>query len=257
MLLRSSSTPILNSLLTHSYSYDSSSPEPDFDNIRRRRKSISITDNNFHSTFDSHLIKESSKHKKNLPLIPTSSCNNKQSTKSQPSSVERLFSNSRLGENLVESGGGGGGGFYENNNNGSESNKDNSIDDYYQKMIDADPNNPLLLGNYAKYLKEVKGDFSKAEKYCGRAILANPSDGDTLTLYGDIIWQTEKNSERAETYFDQAVQTSPDDCHVLASYARFLWDAEEEEEDEIENGQHENSSPSNFANVSKTLTSAS
>ena len=29
------------------------------------------------------------------------------------------------------------------------------MDVYYQKMIKADPGNPLLLGNYAKFLKEV------------------------------------------------------------------------------------------------------
>ena len=50
-------------------------------------------------------------------------------------------------------GGGGGGdngrsGF--NNHHGS-----NSTDAYYQKMIEANPTNALLLGNYAKFLKEV------------------------------------------------------------------------------------------------------
>lgn len=48
--------------------------------------------------------------------------------------------------------GGGGSGFSEGNNNrGSD-----STDAYYQKMIEANPGNGLLLGNYAKFLKEVK-----------------------------------------------------------------------------------------------------
>lgn len=109
-----------------------------------------------------------------------------------------------------------------------------STDLYYEMMIEANPGNSLLLANYAKFLKEVKGDFAKAEEYYERAILANPSDGNVLSLYADLIWQTHKDADRAEAYFDQAVKTDPNDCYVLASYARFLWDAEDDEEEEEE-----------------------
>ncbi|KAG6665364.1 uncharacterized protein LOC122301123 [Carya illinoinensis] len=188
---------------------------------------------------------------------------------SSVSSVQRLFSSSGLGESVVDNevcavgkkdsvmqtlvaGGGvgsdggricGGGGrrgsnggdgsddgwsgSFESNNHGSE-----NTDVYYQKMIEANPGNALLLGNYAKFLKEVRGDLNKAEEYCGRAILANPSDGNALSLYADLIWKINKDADRAETYFHQAVKTAPEDCYVLASYARFLWDAEEEEDEE-------------------------
>ena len=44
----------------------------------------------------------------------------------------------------------GGSGFFESNNHGSD-----STDAYYQNMIEANPGNALLLGNYAKFLKEV------------------------------------------------------------------------------------------------------
>ncbi|KAL5729615.1 hypothetical protein ACHQM5_002543 [Ranunculus cassubicifolius] len=117
----------------------------------------------------------------------------------------------------------------------SESNQGKgNIEAYYQTMLQANPGNSLILGNYAKYLKEVKCDLEKAEEYCGRAILANPGDGNVLSLYADIIWQTQKDASRAESYFDQAVQAAPDDCYVLASYAQFLWDAEDEEEEEVD-----------------------
>ncbi|KAJ8562339.1 hypothetical protein K7X08_011630 [Anisodus acutangulus] len=117
-------------------------------------------------------------------------------------------------------------GFEEDSNHGSD-----STDLYYTKMIQADPGNSLLLGNYARFLKEVRGNLVKAEEYCGRAVLANPSDGNVLSLYADLIWRSHKDAPRAYNYFQKAVKVAPNDSYVLASYAHFLWDAEDEEEE--------------------------
>lgn len=106
----------------------------------------------------------------------------------------------------------------------------NSTDVYYQKMLEANPGNPLLLMNYAKFLHEVRRDLGRAEEYYGRAILASPGDGEALSLYAKLIWETHNDVPRAEAYFDQAVKANPDDCYVLASYASFLWNTEEEED---------------------------
>lgn len=113
----------------------------------------------------------------------------------------------------------------------SDSNSNNNTDAYYQKMIQANPANSLVLSNYAKFLKEVRGDVARAQEYCERAILIDQRDGDALSMYGEIIWEQSKDAQRALTYFDRAIQASPDDCYVMASYARFLWDADEEEEE--------------------------
>ncbi|XP_010525962.1 PREDICTED: uncharacterized protein LOC104803660 [Tarenaya hassleriana] len=108
-----------------------------------------------------------------------------------------------------------------------------SMERYYEEMIRRFPGDSLLLANYARFFKEVKGDEVKAEKYCERAILTskNERDGGLLSMYGDLIWKNHGDSVRAESYFDQAVQSSPSDCYVLASYARFLWDADEEDDE--------------------------
>ncbi|ERN03735.1 uncharacterized protein LOC18431877 [Amborella trichopoda] len=116
----------------------------------------------------------------------------------------------------------------------SNNNKNDRAEAYYKKVIEADPNNSLLLRNYAKFLHEVRQDTVKAEEYYGRAILANPGDGDVLSLYASLLWETKKDAQRADAYFDRAVKAAPDDCFVSASYAHFLWssgmDDEEEEE---------------------------
>jgi hypothetical protein len=99
-------------------------------------------------------------------------------------------------------GGGGGGG---------------SVDGYYEEMIQRYPGDTLLLSNYARFLKEVKGDGRKAEEYCERAMLSESGrDGELLSMYGDLIWKNHGDGVRAQSYYDQAVQSSPDDCNVLA-----------------------------------------
>ncbi|XP_043716821.1 uncharacterized protein LOC122664859 [Telopea speciosissima] len=122
--------------------------------------------------------------------------------------------------------GGGGDGF------GTGGSADQSkIDAYYQKMLKANPGDPLLLRNYGQFLHQVEKDAVRAEEYYGRAILANQGDGEVLSLYGKLIWETHRDEDRANSYFEQAVQASPNDCYVMGSYAHFLWDADEDEEE--------------------------
>jgi hypothetical protein len=71
-----------------------------------------------------------------------------------PVPLRRLLTTTGLDSStlaLVEQEGGGG--------------KDDSrapADAHYHRMIDADPGNPLLLGNYARFLKEVQRDAARA-----------------------------------------------------------------------------------------------
>lgn len=166
-------------------------------------------------------------------------------TKDMSSATQFSGDGSGSGKGGAIGGGGGGGGSDGGDGDGgfgfSDSNHgNNSTDAYYQKMICADPGNALLLANYARFLKEVRGNLAKAEEYCGRAILLNPGDADVLSIYADLIWQRHKDAKRAESYFDQAIQADPHNCHVMASYARFLWNAESEEEEEEEDGKTRN-----------------
>jgi len=101
---------------------------------------------------------------------------------------------------------------------------------YYLEMLKSNPGDPLLLGNYGKFLHEVEKDLARAEEYYGRAILASPGNGELLSSYGKVIWESHRDGERAKSYFDQAVYASPNDCMVMGSYASFMWEVEEEED---------------------------
>ncbi|CAI0416673.1 unnamed protein product [Linum tenue] len=86
-----------------------------------------------------------------------------------------------------------------------------SMDKYYRDMITMYPGDALLLSNYAKFLKEARGDAARAEEFCERAILVSGGDGGVLSMYGDLIWNNHRDGGRANTYFNQAVKSSPDD----------------------------------------------
>ncbi|KAK1417241.1 hypothetical protein QVD17_26366 [Tagetes erecta] len=241
MLLRSSSNPALNSWFRHETLKESQSLNPVF--IRHNPKTpttslYSINDQPkkiTRASSEADLIPSSySKgrgqlNKTNNSLL--SSIAVEEDTEGENSDNEfSLFSTSGLYDN----GGGGGEGKIYGGDGNANGNENDSTDLYYRSMIEANPGNATLLGNYAKYLKEVRGDFIKAEEYCSRAILANPNDGNVLSMYADLIWETQKDANRAQNYFDQAVQASPDDCYVMASYARFLWDANDDDDDEVD-----------------------
>ncbi|KAF6156678.1 hypothetical protein GIB67_017814 [Kingdonia uniflora] len=274
MLTRSASTPILNSWIHHlkePSTHESDlilpipqtrslnltccsslltfSASPSYDSLQNMTRELSETDlisNSFTKNLNGFVenIKEEEYEGEHDMGI---------SMNSRTWSLNRLFSNSGLDEHVAYNGekfedllvGGGGGGsdgngggvgsegcngFFESDNNGKD-----GTDSYYQKMIEADPGNALVLGNYARFLKEVKCDLDKAEEYCERALLVNPSDGSVASLYAEIIWESHKDASRADNYFNQAAQCEPEDCYVMASYARFLWEAEEEEEECVVN----------------------
>lgn len=113
---------------------------------------------------------------------------------------------------------------------GTATHSSNRREAYYQSLLQSDPENPLLLRNYAKFLSK-KGDVKKSEEYYERAILVDPNDGEVLSQYAKLQWDVHRDQDRAETYYGQAVQAAPDDCYVMASYASFLWDAEDTEEE--------------------------
>ncbi|XP_057772842.1 uncharacterized protein LOC130992292 [Salvia miltiorrhiza] len=255
MLLRSASSPILNSWIHNSTTGSSPEPESLLQLTRTRSFSMSMSsEDGIGRVTPTRSEADPAKRSSRVPkparvkqeVGPSALSTAAQERETAPQTLV-------VGGGVGGCGGGGvcGGGRGSGSQDPGSWPGRESTDVYYEMMIQANPGNALLLGNYARFLKEVRGDLGKAEEYCERAILANPSDGNVLSLYADLIWQTQRDATRAEAYFHQAVETHPNDCYVLASYARFLWDAEDEEEEEEEeqvNDLYEkrNNLPSNF-----------
>lgn len=244
MLLRSSSNPALHTCFRHENPKESSSFESLF--IHRNPRSPTVSLYTFNSLNDSpkKLTRASSEadlsgyfvSKARSPLCKNTNCLLSSIAVEEVSEGEEsdngglLFSTSGLYQNdghefgVMVDGIGGGGGEGKISGRGGHGNhhENDSTDLYYQNMIEANPGNAMLLSNYAKYLKEVRGDYSKAEEYCSRAILANPNDGNVLSMYAGLIWETQKDAPRAQNYFDQAVQASPDDWIMMQLCYGFL-----------------------------------
>ncbi|XP_059274750.1 uncharacterized protein LOC132029519 isoform X2 [Lycium ferocissimum] len=218
MLLRSVSAPILKSCVIDP------SPEPIIRTISAsisislnhdpiiKKISTTVSDRNFNELYKIKIkpfpkggySQFASNCSQNQETVTSSLSFGVSTSMSLVSEMERLDQECAVLEN------GGGGGRICGGGDGSDHGFE-SIEDYYQEMIKVDPNNLLFLGNYAKFLKEVKGDVVKAEEYCGRAIVANANDGDIFSLYGDLVWDAHKDADRADCYYNQAVKASPDD----------------------------------------------
>lgn len=128
-------------------------------------------------------------------------------------------------------GSGGGGGDFTSRNFGSGGGDGPEFEEYYKKMVEENPGNPLFLSNYAHFLYHSKKDLQRAEEYYSRAILADPSDGESLSQYARLTWEVHHDQHRTSSYFERAVRASPEDSHVHAAYASFLWDVGGKDED--------------------------
>ncbi|KAL6532454.1 hypothetical protein OROGR_014424 [Orobanche gracilis] len=121
---------------------------------------------------------------------------------------------------------------------------DGDIDNYYSKLVQENPSDPLALKNYAQYL-ESKRNFSDAEEYYYLATLADPKDGEVLSEYAKLVWEIHGNQAKASDYFERAVKAAPGNSNVLAAYASFMWrtsDGSDEDENWSNNTQADENS---------------
>lgn len=93
----------------------------------------------------------------------------------------------------------------------------------YQRGLLTEPDNPLLLANYAQFLYLFAHDRKRAEVYFKKASVIEPKDAETLSKYASFLWQAKNNLWAAEETFLEAISADPTNSFYTASYAHFLW----------------------------------
>ncbi|KAG1337737.1 hypothetical protein COCNU_04G000430 [Cocos nucifera] len=93
----------------------------------------------------------------------------------------------------------------------------------YQQALAQDPDNPLLLSNFAQLLYLVFHDHDRAEHYFKRAVRAEPVDAEALSWYASFLWLARKDLAAAEETYLEAIAADPGNTVHAANYAHFLW----------------------------------
>ncbi|CAA3002545.1 uncharacterized protein LOC111390670 [Olea europaea subsp. europaea] len=93
----------------------------------------------------------------------------------------------------------------------------------YQTALSQEPNNPLLLCNYAQFLDLVTHDYDRAEQCFKQATQVHPPDAESLSQYATFLWKVRQDFWAAEERYLQALAVEPANSHCASKYANFLW----------------------------------
>ncbi|KAJ3668878.1 hypothetical protein LUZ60_010828 [Juncus effusus] len=93
----------------------------------------------------------------------------------------------------------------------------------YYRSIQEDPQNPLLLSNFAQFLHTVLNDHDRAEEYYKKAAGIEPADAEALSRYATFLWLAKDDISAAEETYLQAIEADPGNTYYAANYAHFLW----------------------------------
>ncbi|WOL04713.1 hypothetical protein Cni_G13435 [Canna indica] len=99
----------------------------------------------------------------------------------------------------------------------------------YQQAVSQDPENALVLANFAQFLYLVLRDHDRAEYYFKRATGLKPPDAEALGRYASFLWVAKKDVAAAEETYLEAIAADPSNTAYAAGYAHFLWSTGGEE----------------------------
>ncbi|KAK3162513.1 hypothetical protein QOZ80_1BG0090410 [Eleusine coracana subsp. coracana] len=93
----------------------------------------------------------------------------------------------------------------------------------YEQAVSEEPNNSLLLSNFAQFLYLVQHDHDRAEHFFKRAVRAEPADAEAMGRYATFLWKARNDLAAAEDTYQEAIAAEPGNSHHAAAYAHFLW----------------------------------
>uniref|UniRef100_A0ACD5U2K3 Uncharacterized protein n=1 Tax=Avena sativa TaxID=4498 RepID=A0ACD5U2K3_AVESA len=93
----------------------------------------------------------------------------------------------------------------------------------YELAVSQEPNNSLILANFAQFLYLTRHDHKRAEHYFERAVQVEPTDAEALSRYATFLWKARDDVDAAEETYQEAIAADPGNSHYAAAYAHFLW----------------------------------
>ncbi|KAK8514458.1 hypothetical protein V6N13_063351 [Hibiscus sabdariffa] len=93
----------------------------------------------------------------------------------------------------------------------------------YKIGLSQEPNNPLLLANYAQFLYLTLHDYDRAEELFMKAIGVEAADAEAYSKYANFLWKARDDLWAAEEIFLEAIEADPHNPYYSANYAHFLW----------------------------------
>ncbi|MBW6460479.1 MAG: tetratricopeptide repeat protein [Bacteroidales bacterium] len=95
-------------------------------------------------------------------------------------------------------------------------------DEAYEKVLNIDPANSIVLNNYAYYLTLRGKNLEKAEEMARKAVELDPENGANLDTYGWVLFQLGRYKE-AEEWIRKAMQFREESAVVVEHYGDVLW----------------------------------
>jgi len=95
----------------------------------------------------------------------------------------------------------------------------------YDKALEANPKNIMVMNNYAYYLSLEKTELSKAERMSAKTVELEPKNSTYLDTYAWILYQ-QKNYSLAKYYINRAIDYMAKDEEsgvILEHYGDILW----------------------------------
>lgn len=104
---------------------------------------------------------------------------------------------------------------------------EDGADHYFRQAMQANPTHATNLGNYAGFLERFRRDMETAEKMYLKAIEVEPSNPNNLGNYAWFLHNEKRDMDRANEYYFRSVQADPASARNLCSYAWFLQTAKQ------------------------------
>jgi len=95
----------------------------------------------------------------------------------------------------------------------------------YDKALEANPKNVMVMNNYAYYLSLEKTELSKAERMSAKTVELEPKNSTYLDTYAWILYQ-QGNYSLAKYYINRAIDYMDKDEEsgvILEHYGDILW----------------------------------